>query len=113
MEIRIEKDSDVLICIPVGEINIHNSRELRKAFRQIVRDKEKKVVVDFSSLSFIDSAGLATLIEMLHRLQKIDGHFKLSNVNLHVKDVLKTTRLDTFFEIYDTRENAVKDFRHD
>lgn len=113
MEIRTEKNGNVLICIPVGEINIHNSRELRKVFHRLVSEKEKKVVVDFSLLSLIDSAGLATLVEMLHRLQKIDGHFKLSNMNAHTKDMFITTKLDTFFEIYDTRENAVKDFQHD
>ncbi|MCX5681187.1 MAG: STAS domain-containing protein [Candidatus Omnitrophica bacterium] len=113
MEIKDEKSHDVLICVPKGEINIHNAVELRKAFSRIIQADEKKVVVDFSFVSFIDSVGLATLIEMLLRLQQIDGHFKLSNMITSIKDLFETTRLDTFFEIYDTRENAVKDFQHD
>jgi stage II sporulation protein AA (anti-sigma F factor antagonist) len=112
MDIKTEKIGDVLVCIPQGEITLHNSVELRKVFRHIVKNNEKKVVVDCTFLTAIDESGLATLIEMLHRIQKIDGHFKLSNMNAHIKDVFEVTSLNLFFEVCDTRENAIKDFEH-
>jgi len=110
MQIRIEKQEEVLLCIPEGEIDIHTSPELRKAFDGIIKNHEKKVVVDFSAVTFIDTAGLATLIEMLHRLQKINGHFKISNLDTHITRMFITVKLDQFFELYDTRENAIKAF---
>jgi len=110
MNIKIEKQNEVLICIPEGEINIHNSPHLRKAFDGIIKNNEKKVVVDFSLVSFLDTSGLATLIEMLHRIQKIGGHFKLCRLDTNITKMFGMLKLDQFFELYETRENAIKAF---
>jgi anti-anti-sigma factor len=110
VDIKTCKEGEILICILTGEMNIHHSAQLRKTFDEIIKNNEKKVVVDFSSVAFIDTAGLATLIEMLHRLQKIEGHFKLSNLDEKIKKMFETLKINEFFEIYDTRADAIKAF---
>ncbi|MFA6379472.1 MAG: STAS domain-containing protein [Candidatus Omnitrophota bacterium] len=110
MQVKIEKQDEILLCLPEGEIDIHTSPILRKAFDGIIKNKEKKVVVDLSLVTLIDTSGLATLIEMLHRIQKINGHFKLSNLDTHITKVFMMVKLDQFFELYDTRESAIKAF---
>ncbi len=110
MEINIQKMNDIALCIIVGEININNSPELRKAFDELISADEKKVVVDFSGVPYADSSGLATLIEMFQRLQKIDGHLKLSHLDQKVKNIFEITKLTKLFEIYDTKQQAIEDF---
>lgn len=110
MKIREEKSNDVVICILEGEININNSPELRKAFEAIIKRNDKKVLVDFSAVSYIDSSGLATLIEMLQRLKKIGGSMRFSNMDQKIKNIFEVTKLHKLFEIFDTRELALKDF---
>ena len=110
MKIREEKINDVVICTLEGEVNINNSPELRKAFDEIVRKSEKKVLIDFSSVSYVDSSGLATLIEMFQRLKKIGGRMRFSNMDQKIKNIFEITKLQKLFEIMDTRENALKDF---
>jgi len=102
--------NDIALCIIVGEININNSPELRKAFDELISADEKKVVVDFSGVPYADSSGLATLIEMFQRLQKIDGHLKLSHLDQKVKNIFEITKLTKLFEIYDTKQQAIEDF---
>ncbi len=110
MNIKIEKSSDVAICAITGEVNINNSPELRKAFDALISQDEKKVVVDLASVSYIDSSGLATLIEMFQRLKKVEGDLKLSQMDEKVKSLFEITKLDKLFKIYNSKEEAIKDF---
>ena len=110
MNIIEEKLNDVLICKPQGEINISNSGELRKAFDGLIKKNEKKVLVVFSAVPYIDSSGLATLIEMFQRLKKIGGILRFSNLDQKVRNVFEITKLLKLFVVFDTQEEALKDF---
>lgn len=73
MKIKEEKQGDALVCALEGEININNSPELRKAFDDLIKRNQLKVIVDFDRVTYIDSSGLAILIEMFQRLKKAGG----------------------------------------
>jgi anti-sigma B factor antagonist len=109
VKIREERKNDAVVCYLEGEVNINNSPELRKAFDGIINRNEKKVIVDFSAVSYIDSSGLATLIEMFQRLKKIGGKMRFSNMEQKIKNVFEITKLHKLFEIFDTQEMALKD----
>ncbi|MBN2119734.1 MAG: STAS domain-containing protein [Candidatus Omnitrophica bacterium] len=108
MNVKEERANGVLVCILEGEVNINTSPELRKAFDEIIRNKESKVLVDFSSVSYIDSSGLATLIEMLQRLKRAGGRLCFSNMSQKVKNVFEITKLDKLFEIFESRQEALQ-----
>ena len=108
--IREERTSDVLICVLDGEVNINTSPDLRKEFDTIIRNNEKKVLIDFSNVSYIDSSGLATLIEMLQRLRKSGGAMRLASMSQKVKNVFEITKLAKLFAIADTREAGLNNF---
>jgi len=110
MKIKEEKASDEVICVPEGEINISNSPELRKAFDSIIKRNEKKVLVDFSGVPYIDSSGLATLVEMFQRLKKIGGRLRFNSMESKVKSIFELTKLHRLFEIFEDRNSALKDF---
>ncbi|MCM8830806.1 MAG: STAS domain-containing protein [Candidatus Omnitrophica bacterium] len=110
MNVREEKINDVVVCILEGEININTSPNLRKIFDRLIKDNEKKVAIDLSNITYIDSSGLATLIEMLQRLRKIGGKLRLANMSEKIKNVFEITKLTKLFEIFDTTEAALKDF---
>jgi len=110
MNIREERYNDAVVCIPEGEINIHTSAELRKTFDKFIKTNTKKLLVDFSSVPYIDSSGLATLIEMLQRLKKIGGNLRISNMADKVKNVFEITKVHKLFAIFDNRQDALNGF---
>ena len=110
MNIREERHNDVVVFALEGDVNIANSPELRKAFDAMIKRQEKKVLVDFSKVPYIDSSGLATLIEMFQRLKKIGGALRFCSLEQKVKNVFEVTKLHKLFEIFDTRETALKGF---
>jgi len=110
VKISEEQQANALICSLEGEININNSPELRKAFDAVIKRNELKIVVDFSGVSYIDSSGLATLIEMLQRLKKAGGAMRFCGMNENIKSVFEITKLHKLFQIFEGRDAALKDF---
>ena len=110
MKIAEEKSGDVLVCMLEGEVDINTSPQLRKAFEDLIKRNEKKVIVEFKSVSYIDSSGLATLIELFQRLKKIGGVMRFSGMNQKVKNAFEITKLHKLFEIFEDRQTALKDF---
>lgn len=110
MKIAEVKSGDVLICALEGEVDINTSPVLRKSFEEIIKKNEKKVLVEFSQVSYIDSSGLATLIEMFQRLKKIGGVMRFSGMNQKIKNTFEITKLHKLFEIFETKETALKGY---
>ena len=110
MKVSQDKKNDVVICKIDGEINLNTSPELRKAFEGVVHQNIKKVVIDFGGVPYIDSSGLATLIELFQRLKKIDGKLRICDMSEKVKNVFEITKLHKLFDIYDSQEVALEGF---
>ena len=110
MKISQEQKNDVMVCKIEGEINLNTSPELRKTFDGFITNNVKKVIVNFSDVGYIDSSGLATLIELFQRLKKIDGKLRICDMQEKVKNVFEITKLHKLFEIYDSQEMALEGF---
>lgn len=110
MKVLEETKNGVVVCKIEGEVNIGSSPDLRKVFDAFIQKNIQKIVLDFSAVSYIDSSGLATLIELLQRLKKINGKFRISNMSEKIKNVFEITKLHKIFETFDTQELALKDF---
>ena len=104
MEVKsLEKDG-VLIFMVVGEINISTSPELKKQFE---KQPSKKVVVDLEKVTYIDSSGLATLVEILKRTKTQGGSLGLSGLSDKVRSLFEITKLDKLFLVHKTQDEAV------
>ena len=110
MKIVNKIQADCSICDVDGEINLNTSLELRKVFDELVRSQIKKIIIDFSKVPYIDSSGLATLIELLQRLKKNNGKLRICSVTEKVKNIFEITKLHKLFEIYDDQESALESF---
>ncbi len=110
VNIQTEKANDVAIVVLEGEINISNATEVRNMFTKLLQNGEKRVLVDFQKVVFIDSSGLAVLIEMMQRLKKVNGRLRLCNANRRIKDIFEIVKIHKLFRIYDNRDEALGDF---
>lgn len=110
MNIKIKDQEGVAICHISGEINIDTIAELKKAFKKIIDNKTRKVLLNFEAVDYIDSAGLACLIELSRNLKSVQGIMFLSSLDPKVSSVLSITKLDRVFKIFDTEEEALRNF---
>ena len=104
MDVKSFDDNGVAIFQVSGEINISTSPELRRLFE---KQGAKRVVVDLEKVSYIDSSGLATLVEMLKKTKSQNGSLGLAGMSDKVKSLFEITKLDKLFAIYPNRSQAV------
>ena len=75
--------------------------------KQFDKQNSKKIVVDLSRVSYIDSSGLATLVEMFKKTRTQGGSLGLSGMNDKVKSLFEITKLDKLFSIFKTQDEAI------
>jgi anti-sigma B factor antagonist len=90
-----------------GEIDLHVSPEVAESLRSMIAEKPRHLVVDLTKVTYLDSSGLAVLIEGMQNVQKYGGRFGLAGVQDEVKHVFDIARLDQVFEIYPDVETAL------
>jgi anti-sigma B factor antagonist len=83
-----------------GEIDLHETPRLRKGVREALDLRPRVLFVDFSGVTFIDSSGLAVLVEALQRLDAQGGELALYGIHGPVETVFHLARLDQVFQIF-------------
>jgi anti-sigma B factor antagonist len=101
------KKDDYSILMLTGDIDMSSSTEARKQILDCLAKKEN-VMVDLSKVSYIDSSGVASLVEGFQTAKSVDLNFYLIGVSEAAMMVIKLARLDKVFPIYDTFELASK-----
>ena len=104
MNIKSYEQDGVAIFQVNGEINISTSPDLRKLFE---KEPRKKIVIDFEKVAYIDSSGLATLVEVLKRSRTQGGSLGLATMSDKVKSLFEITKLDKLFSIFQNTKDAV------
>ncbi len=104
MEAKLSERDGVTILHVTGEININTSPDLRKAFE---KNTGKKVIVDLEKVNYIDSSGLATLVEMLKKVKNQGGSLGLAGMTDKVRSLFEITKLDKLFLVYRDQAEAV------
>ena len=104
MDVKSFEKDGVLVFQVNGEINISTSPELKKQFE---KHPLKKIVVDLEKVNYIDSSGLATLVEILKKTKSQGGSLGLSGLSDKVKSLFEITKLDKLFVILGTQAEAV------
>ncbi len=89
-----------------GEIDLHVSPRIAASLNQMIVTKPKQLVVDLSQVSYIDSSGLAVLIEGMQNVAAYGGKFALAGLQDGVRPIFEIARLDQVFEIYPTVDAA-------
>ena len=86
------------------------SNSFRERVKGLLASNHKKVVLNMSNVTYIDSAGLGTLVATFHGARSQGGTLKLCNLGAKFKEVLQVTKLMTVFDVYDNEAAAVQSF---
>src|SRR4051812_18966246 len=90
-----------------GDIDMHRSPEVKETLEPLIAQKVPRILVDFSAVTYIDSSGLATMIETLQRIQSYGGKFAMFGLRESVKAVFEIARLDQIFSLYSDEASAL------
>jgi anti-sigma B factor antagonist len=111
MNITNKEISGVSVVALNGRVVLgEESTALRESVKSLLGAGQKRIVLDMSNVTYIDSAGLGILVAA-HVSAKTQGaSLHLSNLGNKFHDVLQLTRLLTVFNVYDTQAEAIGSF---
>ncbi|MDZ7262627.1 MAG: STAS domain-containing protein [candidate division KSB1 bacterium] len=108
LEIVTRTQDKVAIIEIKGEVDLYSSPEVRKAILSFTKIKAPALIVDLSRVSYMDSSGVATLVEGLQLTGEYGGQFKLVSPGPTVREVFELSRLDRIFDIYSNLSQALE-----
>lgn len=108
-----ERDVDGVIVLSLeGRIVLgEESNSLREKVKSLLAAGKKKIVLNMSNVTYIDSAGLGTLVAAHHSAKTQGTTLRLSNLGAKFQEVLQVTKLLTVFEVFDSETAAIQSFK--
>ena len=101
MRHAVREDRDALVVTLEGDVDLESSPQAREVLLESVR-QGRKVLVDLAGVTYIDSSGVASLVEALQTARKRGTGFALVCVGNAALRVLQLARLDKVFTIHET-----------
>jgi anti-sigma B factor antagonist len=102
---------DVTVVDAAGRITLgEGSSALRDMLRDMVAKGHKKILLNLSEVSYIDSSGIGELVSGFTTVTNQGGSLKLLGLTKRVKDLLQITKLYTVFDVHDDEASAVRSY---
>jgi anti-sigma B factor antagonist len=108
LQFSTEQQGGVAVMRITGDVDLYSSPQLRKEILKLVSARDARVLVNLDKVTYMDSSGLATLIEGLQHINRNNGRMAVTGLRDAVKEVFELTRLDTVFAIYPDPESAME-----
>jgi anti-sigma B factor antagonist len=102
LEVSRGNDGATITLTLTGELDLHTVVLLRMRLAEAIAQGSSDVLVDLSDLTFIDSMGLATLLNGLRRLTRADRRMLIVSPGGPALRMLRLTRLDTTFDVHES-----------
>ena len=110
MQIKMEDKEGVIVCRLQSDVDISSSPDVREYFEKLTREKKEKILIDFESIDYVDSSGLATFVEILKNMRAYGGKLKLISLSDKVRGLFEITKLDKLFDIATSEDDALSSF---
>jgi len=110
MTFTVTQAGDVSIVEVEGQLIVSNRQELKQKVLDQLEQGHRKVLVDFGRTSYIDSSGLGVLVSLAKKMRELGGDLRLANLNDDLQTLFELTKLDTLFQISESRERALESF---
>ena len=110
MSCAIRKQGESVGVDVEGHRSVGKRQELKQRVLDELEKGERKFLIDFSQTGYIDSSGLGVLVSLSKKIREQGGELRLANLNDDLKTLFELTKLDTLFQISDTKERALETF---
>jgi anti-sigma B factor antagonist len=106
MDVRREGDAAVVtLC---GEVTVFSSPAVRDRLREVRQMGVRRMVLDLTGVTYVDSSGVATFVEALREMRGRGGEMVLTGISPRVRGVIEIARLDTLFPMAESVEEALE-----
>ncbi|MGL5149587.1 MAG: anti-sigma F factor antagonist [Clostridium sp.] len=109
MYLKFDLNNDKLVVSLIGELDHHSAEEVRvRVDDRIQREEVKKVILDFSGVTFMDSSGIGVVVGRYKKINAKGGTLCVADINKSVKRVFELAGLLKIIKNYETVKEAVE-----
>lgn len=108
LRVQVRRVNAVAIVDCRGEVDLYSSPRVREALAKELNGDVGSVLVNMTEVAYIDSSGIATLLEGLQLSKKTQKRFGLYGLRKNARSVLALARLDRVFAIWESEQEAVE-----
>ena len=106
--VQTKTDGDATIVTPQGDIDLSRAPSLRSQLSAIQAKRPRKLIIDLNGVPYMDSSGVATLVEAMQNARKSGSKLVLCALQDRVRSIFEIARLDMVFTIVKTTEDGLK-----
>jgi anti-sigma B factor antagonist len=111
VKIGTRQVGDITVIDVSGRITLgEGSSALRDTLRDLTAKGNKKILLNLSDVSYIDSSGIGELVSGFTSVSNQGGELKLLGLTKRVKDLLQITKLYTVFDVHEDEAHAIRSF---
>ena len=110
LDILQHKIDDISVLRLSGFLDANTAPSLEASIEEHINNSSYKIIVDFSDLDYISSAGLGVFMSQIETIRDNNGDLKMSNMQKKVYSVFELLGFPMIFEICDTQEECIKKF---
>lgn len=96
-----------VLVLPQGDVDMSRSPALRQTLHEVQSRKPQRMIINLAQVDYMDSSGLATLVEAMRAAKGSDTKMVLCGMNEKVRAIFEIARLHHFFTIVDSVDEAV------
>ncbi len=100
----------IIVVVNLSRATYKEASLLKKHLDEMIKNNQKKIIVDLSQCEFIDSTFLGVLVLSLKSSAKIDGDIRLIKPAEVVKTLMEKAGTFNVFNLYDSMEEAIKSY---
>ena len=110
MELTTQEANGVMVVGFEGKLDTNTCPDAEVLMKKTLDDGAKKILVDFSKLDFVSSAGLRVLLSTAKRLESSGGELRICGLNESVGEIFEISGFDTILSVFGTNEDALAEF---
>ena len=109
MEIEVQEKEGYHIVTPVGELDVYTVPLFRKVVLKLEGDRRHDLILDLTRLTFIDSSGIGSLIEIYQKVQTVEGELAYVIDNPRILKILRLVELNKILRVFPNLGRALQD----
>ncbi len=112
MNVYCEQDNSVTIVILEGDVSIPESERFREFLMKRIDSGARDLLLDFTSVSYVDSSGISALLMLLQAARKIGGDIRIAGISDRIYEVFRQIGLHHVFRKFESLEDGKKSYEN-
>ena len=108
MEVKLKTKNGVLLVELQEEIDLFHANKLKLYFNKIFESSHTRIILNFQDVTYIDSSGIGALLNIYKETKKRNIRMFFVNIHGSVKKVIELTKLDDYFPILRSEDEAME-----